>query len=377
MGFKFGDRTSLGAVSQRARLYVVLASPLVALLVTEAVVRLHWSADRRPTREAGTLVRPHSDPRIRFELIPGAALQLTYDAGSAAAPIEIEARVNAQGFRGPTVPIPKPPGVLRVACVGDSHTFGHGVDEDGTWPRTLQRALEQELGAARVEVMNWGVNGYDTEQEVAQLEERIGRYEPDLVLLQFFVNDTALRSTTQADEETLGPADAKPKGAPDWMSWMARYSRCAEYVATRITRSAQLDVLGRTMSAQFDDGRPGWLRCRELLAATQSKLSKDGIEFAVVLYPLLVEWDGEMLSHDPLARVDAFCRGASIHCFDLGHEFDGQDLDTLRVHPLDFHANERANEIAGRAIAGRLIESGLLRSAVEARESRLANSEER
>jgi lysophospholipase L1-like esterase len=377
MGFKFGDRMSLGAVSQRTRLYVVLASPLVALLVTEAVVRLQWRASPRPTREVGILVRPNPDPRIRFEPIPGAVESLTYDPGFPAAPIEIEARINEQGFRGRAVSIPKPAGVLRVACIGDSHTFGHGVDEEHTWPRTLERALEHELAGVRVEVMNWGVNGYDTEQEVAQLEERIARYEPDLVLLQFFVNDTALRSTAQADEDSLGPAEAKPKGAPNWLNRLAQYSRSAESLATRITRSAQLEALSRTLSAQFEDGRPGWVRCRELLSSTQRKLEKDGIEFAVVLYPLLVEWNGRMLSHDPLQRVDEFCRDTAIPCFDLEPEFDGRDLDMLRVHPLDFHANGLANDIAGRTVARRIIESGLLHAALADSTAQLAHSEER
>lgn len=359
MGWNSGDRTTSRGASPRTRLYVVLASPLAAVLVIEAVVRLHWRTGPRPTREEGVLLRPHMDPRIRLENAPGAVQRLVYDGGFSAAPIEVEARINAQGFRGPTVSLPKTPGVFRIACVGDSHTFGHGVDEQGTWPRALQRSLDHELGTRRVEVMNWGVNGYDTEQELALLEERVSRYEPDLVLLQFFANDTVLHSLVRATDEL----DSTAPASPGWLDRLARYSRIAEFTAARMTRRAKVDHFRGGLLEQFDDDFPGWIRCRELLKATQARLGPDQIEFAVVLYPLLVEYDGSMLSHAPLERVDAFCREQSIRCWNIECEFEHEDLDRLRVHPLDFHANAHAHDIFGRAVARRLLEAGLLSSA--------------
>lgn len=202
------------------------------------------------------------------------------------------------------------------------------------------------------------MNGYDTEQEVALLEERVGRYEPDLVLLQFFVNDTVLPGLVH-DEDEL---DATARGAPDWLDQLARFSRCAEFIAARVSRRAELTRFSGGLLEQFGDDYPGWIRCRELLKAADDRLRRDHIEFAVVLYPLLVEWEGSMLSHTPLERVDAFCRQQSIRCWNLEGEFENEDLEGLRVHPLDFHANARANEIFGRAVARCLIEAELLQS---------------
>ncbi len=364
MGFLRNDRSTSGAVSQRARLQIAAASPLFAMLLAEAFVRLHWRPGLRPTREQGVLVRPHADPRIRFENAPGAVQRLTYDGGRDADPIEVVARINHQGFRGPSVSIAKEPRVFRIACVGDSHTFGHGVDDDRTWPRTLQRELDREFGPLRVEVMNWGVNGYDTEQEVAQIEERLATYRPDLVLLQFFVNDTGLHGALGEPEEGTDDGSG-PAGAPEWLVALARHSRCAEFLAARLTRKAALHRFHRSLSERFAADHAGWARCRELLTSARDSLQKAEVEFAVVLYPFLFEWDGEMLSHGPLARVGEFCRDASIPCIDLEPAFDGHDVDSLRVHPLDFHANERAHDIAGRAVGRALIEGGLVRSALE------------
>src|SRR5262245_42920123 len=49
-------------------------------------------------------------------------------------------RTNAAGYRGPEFRAEKAPGVVRIACVGDSCTFGLGVREEHTWTRQLESA---------------------------------------------------------------------------------------------------------------------------------------------------------------------------------------------------------------------------------------------
>ncbi len=76
---------------------------------------------------------------------------------------------------------------FRVLALGDSCTFGVGVEDDETWPAQLQRML-REAGIVS-EVINAGVPGYSAFQGKRFLESRGLSLEPDLVLVSFGFND--------------------------------------------------------------------------------------------------------------------------------------------------------------------------------------------
>lgn len=96
-------------------------------------------------------------------------------------------RTNSQGFRGSQeYEIPKPPGVFRIIVLGDSVALGHGVEDDETFSAKLESRLSQ---GHRVEVINMGVSGFGTAEELIQLRSVGLRYQPDLVILGYFPND--------------------------------------------------------------------------------------------------------------------------------------------------------------------------------------------
>jgi lysophospholipase L1-like esterase len=68
--------------------------------------------------------------------------------------------INTLGLRGPEVVQPKPTGRRRIACFGDSITFGYGVGDEETYAALLGRRLD----GAGAEVVNAGVTGYTTHQ---------------------------------------------------------------------------------------------------------------------------------------------------------------------------------------------------------------------
>lgn len=97
--------------------------------------------------------------------------------------------VNALGFRGPEVAVPKPHGRFRVVVVGDSLTMGWGVADDETYAARFERLLHARFPGRDIDVLNLGVGGYDTRQEVTLLARDAARLEPDLVLVGFYSND--------------------------------------------------------------------------------------------------------------------------------------------------------------------------------------------
>jgi len=97
-------------------------------------------------------------------------------------------RINRQGMRDDRdVAVQKPPGAYRIAVLGDSYAEALQVDVS----RTFWRLLESKLSTCgfasgkRIEVLNFGVSGYSTAQQLITLRERVRPYSPDLVLLAF------------------------------------------------------------------------------------------------------------------------------------------------------------------------------------------------
>jgi lysophospholipase L1-like esterase len=100
---------------------------------------------------------------------------------------ESEVVLNARGFRDAEVPATKPPATHRVVVLGDSITWGLGVDRGERYPDLLAARLASH-GLA-VEVVNLGVNGYGTDQEYLLFRREGRRYCADLVVLGAYEND--------------------------------------------------------------------------------------------------------------------------------------------------------------------------------------------
>ncbi|HBL29944.1 MAG TPA: hypothetical protein DD490_24155 [Acidobacteria bacterium] len=177
-----------------------MLSTLLALLAVEGGLRL-WFGAREPgdfqaalrgARNApkngaltlGQIVQASPHPDVVYELRPG--IDGTF-RGQAL-------RTNSLGLRGAREYAPeKPAGTFRVVGLGDSNMFGWGVGEGEPY---LQ-IVEQRLGPD-VEMLNYGVPGYNGVMEVAAYEHRAAAMSPDLVVIHFIGNDFGLPHFLQA-----------------------------------------------------------------------------------------------------------------------------------------------------------------------------------
>lgn len=97
--------------------------------------------------------------------------------------------INRLGLRGPEIEIPKRRGRRRVACFGDSITFGYGVADDETYAHRLGGLLARR----GVEVVNAGVTGYTTHQVLRLVERIIPTLDIDVATFLVGWNDASLR----------------------------------------------------------------------------------------------------------------------------------------------------------------------------------------
>lgn len=118
-----------------------------------------------------------------------------------------QVRVNSLGFRGPEVSLQKPPNVFRICVLGDSFIEALQVHETETFCAQLQARLgvlkPSEAAAREIEVINCGVSGYGTAQELLMLTNYVLPLQPDIVLLAVFPeNDIRNNSRTLDGAET-------------------------------------------------------------------------------------------------------------------------------------------------------------------------------
>jgi len=95
---------------------------------------------------------------------------------------------NPTGHRDHAYAREKRPGVFRVIGIGDSYSYGAGVPREDVFLKVAERMLRQD-GGPEVEVLNFGVPGYNTAMEAAVFAERTPGWDPDLVVVQFCRND--------------------------------------------------------------------------------------------------------------------------------------------------------------------------------------------
>jgi lysophospholipase L1-like esterase len=97
--------------------------------------------------------------------------------------------INSEGFRDHEYPVEKRNGTYRIAVIGDSFTFGQGVESEDTYPKQLESLLNNGMIDGNYEVMNFGVISYNTFQEVKFLKNKALKYNPDLVIVGYLSND--------------------------------------------------------------------------------------------------------------------------------------------------------------------------------------------
>ena len=159
------------------RILLGAASLVAGLLLCEAL--LSWLApqvSRRPRLW-------QYDAQLGWRHIPGASGRMVgpeYD---------VEVRINADGLRARDYAREKESGVWRLLTCGDSFVEGWGVEAEQSVSAQLEQRLHSPTPGGAVEVINFGVAGYGTDQELLFFEELGRQYQPDQVVVFFYAND--------------------------------------------------------------------------------------------------------------------------------------------------------------------------------------------
>ena len=347
---------------RRRKLWITLFSALGGLLLAEIAVRVGHLGILPALEPIGGMTNYTKDPILRNENMAHGWVHMDVKDRFGKVQRVIDMRTNSQGLRGPELEIEKSPGTFRIACMGDSQTFGHGVNDGEDYPRVLEGALRAARPESSIEVLNFGVGGYDTEQEILLLQRKGLAWDPDLVVVGFFLNDTALTNTHLPVDESMSGwwIHTLASGTPGALHWLRECSRLVDvscdWMFRRLVMRRWVVQRGPLFAEDFD----GWIKVQQILRDTRDLLKQRSCRFAVMLVPLLMDEGGELLSDPPYRKVAAFCRAEGIPCFDPAPIFKGRDVDRMRVHPRDVHSNAEAQGMIGKALAEWLVAQGLV-----------------
>ncbi|MBM3977560.1 MAG: hypothetical protein FJ299_11295 [Planctomycetes bacterium] len=172
---------ALTARRRSARVLAVVLGLLLVCAIDELARQCAPESAARAFRFAGLAVRGEGE---HPDLVRDERRFYTTAARHRASALHAGACATADWpFRGRAAH-PAPPGMLRVACLGDSCVYGTGLLPSQTLSEQLARELEgQGWPRESVLVSNYGVPGYSSAQIAWLLEDVLTRARPDVVVL--------------------------------------------------------------------------------------------------------------------------------------------------------------------------------------------------
>ena len=169
---------------------MVLSSFMLSLAMLEWMLRSWQRAIRQSDRMDAGLVL--------YDDFLGWRMASNWTGAHAHYDFDVRYSTNFAGFRGAFVPKGQHD-KSAVAFVGDSFTFGLGVDDDETFVHLLSATGAQTHRAH----LNFGVIGYSTDQQLLMIQDDVLRFSPGAVFLVVYLGNDLF------DNELAFPLQAK------------------------------------------------------------------------------------------------------------------------------------------------------------------------
>ncbi|MBX7150218.1 hypothetical protein K1X84_01160 [bacterium] len=204
-----------------------------------------------------------------------------------------EYKINAQGTRNAHEYSYERNSNARIVIVGDSFTFGHGVSENDRYSNMLESMLDS------TEIINMGVSGYGTAQQLLYLKTEGFNYQPDLVIVGLFITnigrnlDSINRPFLQSNGDSLIVTNF-PITRPDSsltvsddagenrvIGFWQKHSRFIAFLVEKFNYiSRRFDPL-----PEYDSQHEGWQLLRKILLEIKRQCEKHGAKTLVVIIP--------------------------------------------------------------------------------------------
>lgn len=260
-------------------------------------------------------------------------------------------RSNVFGFRTRYERIAKPSGARRVVAIGDSFTWGsHILSTDSTWPAQFERLLRTGSGAPNVEVINLSKRGFTTVNEVEVLNRLGWQFNPDLVVVQWLVND--VYHSWPGFGRFRGVWPPAPNLLPEnFRTGAIKNSNVYGFFQDRYANL----YLGQPFSALYTDSNSDWIANKKAFHELGDSSRARGVPVVVMMWPLTGAKALAPEDHpdrEVHQKVAAEIRDAGLSLLDLVPVFAAAGGDGRRwwVKPYDRHPSPAANSLVARTL---------------------------
>ena len=340
--FRFGLSGALRAdQSPIANIALLGCAMFAAFILLEISLRLLYPA---PARFIYPQERYEFDQEMGFVLRPS-QVAYTHDR-----PVSI----NTLGLRDGEISAEIPPGTVRVIALGDSQTFGNGLDLSDTWPKQLEHMLHGR-GRYRWEVVNAGLPGTDTWQHEILLRRLLDVIHPHVVVLALYVNDVATRP-----DHPLDNSSATNTWSKRVVYWLKR-SLVATWMYDRLRLAAHSWGLARENSLEdivIGGGsnhavERGWSQVKHSLAVMKELCDARNAMLFLAVLPRRDQVSGQNRGQAYDDRASKLAEAVGIEAVDLlpglaaAYRVSGETL----FIPWDGHNSAAANQVIAAAIA--------------------------
>ena len=261
-------------------------------------------------------------------------------------------RLNPQGYRD-TNPFTRtiPEGRKRIVFLGDSFTFGHGLEREADRFSNRVRQELENVAKGRFTVANMGVPGIAINDMVPMWEHSVIQADcrVDVVVYTICLNDIEWMARKQTEKQYEPLAKLKPQffllRNTYFYNWL--------YYRLQIWRQPRLKNYYEFVREYY--AGPPWLKMREQLDNLHKVLREQGTELRLVVFPFLHNLGPDYPFREAHQRIVGYAKENRIPVLDLEPVLTPHASDGLMVNPFDAHPNSRANELAADAIVKDLL----------------------
>jgi lysophospholipase L1-like esterase len=271
------------------------------------------------------------------------------------------------GFR--RRPNSQKPVARSILLLGDSIAFAGGVRYEESFASLVEKQLSQKLGQ-QVAVMNSGTPGYNTVQESILFKDLQKSVKPNLVVLQFCMNDFA-------DPVVLTPTsslEASSSAGEDLSLIRLMYkSRAILFLKEQVKDMEKLYPERFPLALHYIhyvDKHSGWQRAKDAIVQIAGTAKQMDARFLLVIFP--VEQQLRIGDRGPGDDLAAFAKSRGIEVLDLytvlaEHWREHLYFDySVEQHVVDkLHLSPRGHELAAHEIAAAILNEQVLRTAVQ------------
>lgn len=235
---------------------------------------------------------------------------------------------------------PKPKDTYRIICLGDSTT----ANED--WVRFLEGLLNQNSPATKFEVWNCGVTGYNLIQYCRALQEKWLKYDPDMVIIGFCLNDFETTPLVVRDGGCLVGYFPNREILPAVNPFLFKHSALYRFIAMRLFFPSVRDNRESIIETS-----------RNYLQETKNLLSKEKVNFLIVILGLTKNFQQcPQQWQDNYKEIARAVRDYNIDYLDMVQVFQKNNPAGL-MREDELHFNEKGSRIVAQKIHAYLMQS--------------------